>query len=83
MPKRTCRDKISEDGLTESQVIELAMEKFQWPRAKVVSWYNKENPSLRKARPRELVERGDTDRIIELLDKRECDRIAEQNKKKS
>jgi hypothetical protein len=30
MPKRTCRDKISENGLTREEVIELAMTKLQW-----------------------------------------------------
>jgi hypothetical protein len=84
MTKRRCRDKISEHGLTEAEVIQMAMDKLQWPKAKVISWYNKENPALKKARPRELVDRGDTDRIVELLDKRERDRIAEQfNKNKS
>jgi hypothetical protein len=83
MSKRTCRNPHSTDGLTEAQVIELAMTKLLWSRQKVISWYNKENPSLKKARPRELVERGDTDKIVEFLNKREADRLAEDSRRSS
>jgi hypothetical protein len=79
MTKRTCRNKINENGLTKEEVIQLAMDKMQWKRAKVLSWYKLENPHLNGARPEELVDRGDTDRIIELLDRRE----RERNKKKN
>jgi hypothetical protein len=79
MTKRTCRNKINENDLTKEEVIQLAMDKMQWKRAKVLSWYKLENPHLKGARPEELVDRGDTDRIIELLDRRE----RERNKKKN
>ena len=81
MPKRRCRNPLRTDGLTRDQVIQMAIEKLEWPRAKVLSWYEKENASLKKARPRELVERGDTDRIVDLLNKREYDRKSEQRNK--
>jgi hypothetical protein len=59
----------------------MAIQKLQWTRKKVLSWYELENASLKHARPCELVDRGDTDRIIELLNKRERDRIRERDKK--
>ena len=83
MTKRTCRNPLRTDGLTENQVIELAMKKLKWTREKVVSWYNKENAALKKARPRELVERGDTDRIVELLDRREREREKEDKRRQN
>ncbi len=64
------------------QVITLAMEKLAWPRKKVLSWYELENAALKKARPSELVDRGDTDRIVELLDRRERERKNNQARKK-
>ena len=80
MPKRKCRNPIRTDGLTMEQIITLAMEKLEWSREKVLSWYEKENASLKKARPSELVDRGTTDPIVELLNKREADRKREQDK---
>lgn len=55
------------------------MEKMQWPRKKVLSWTEKENASLKHARPRELCDRGQGDLVIDLLNKRERDRKKEQN----
>ncbi len=82
MPKRRCRNPLRTDGLNMEEIITLAMNKLQWSREKCLSWYEKENASLNKSRPRELMERGDTDRIITLLNKREADRIKEQKGKK-
>ena len=78
MTKRRCRDKISEDGLTREEVLQMAMDKLQWSYDKVKSWYRKENAALNGSRPEELVDRGDTDRIVALLEKRESDRLKEQ-----
>jgi hypothetical protein len=80
VPKRHCRNPLRTDGLTMEQVITMAMEKLQWSRKKVMSWYELENASLKHARPCELVDRGDTDRIIDLLNKRERDRKKQQGK---
>ena len=78
MTYRKCRNPHRTDGLTEEQVIELAMKKLNWSRQKVKSWYEKENPALRKARPSELVDRGQSELIEEYLDKREADRKKQQ-----
>ena len=81
MTKRTCRNPLRTDGLTGEQVVKMAMEKLGWSYKKCMSWYEKENASLKHARPRELVERGDTDRIVDLLNKREADRKKEDKKR--
>lgn len=81
MTKRKCRNPHDAGHLTMEEVIKLAMQKLGWPRAKCLSWYEKENASLKHARPRELVERGQTDLIVVLLDKRERDRKKEQSDK--
>jgi D-lyxose ketol-isomerase len=57
------------------------MEKLQWPRKKVMSWVEKENPSLKHARPRELVDRGQGELVIALLEKRENDRKKEDKRR--
>lgn len=82
MSYRRCRNPHRTDGPTLEEIINLAIEKLQWPRKKVLSWVEKENPSLNHARPRELVDRGQGDKVIELLNKREQDRLKEQNKTK-
>ena len=48
----------------------------------MLSWYELENAALKKRRPSEVVDDGDTEVIEALLDKREADRIREQEKKK-
>lgn len=78
MTYRRCRNPIRTDGLTREEVIELAIKKLKWTRNKVLSWYELENAALKHARPSELVERGDTDRIVELLDRREKEREKQQ-----
>jgi hypothetical protein len=82
MPYRKCRNPLRTDGLTMDQVIEMAIDAFGWPRKKVLSWYELENPALRKSRPSELVDRGDTDKIIEFLERRKRERINNQKKTK-
>jgi len=81
MPKRRCRNPIRTDGLTKEEVIQMAMEKLKWKRPKVLSWYELENAALKHARPSELVDRGDTDRIVELLERREQERLKNERKK--
>lgn len=83
MTYRRCRNPLRTDGLTMEQVITMAMEKLQWSRKKVLSWYELENPALKHARPSELVERGDTDRIVDLLNKREADRKKEDERRRN
>lgn len=74
MPKRTCRNPHNKPSLSKEEVIKLAMEKLGWKRPKVLSWYELENPHLKKTRPSELVDRCDTDSIVELLNRRERER---------
>lgn len=69
MPKR--KNKLEYDGgLSQEEIIAMAMEAFEWPYKKIMSWYRLENKSLNDARPCELVERGNTDPIVELLKRR-------------
>lgn len=69
MPKR--KNKLEYDGgLSQEEIIAMAMEAFEWPYKKVMSWYQLENANLKHARPCELVERGNTDPIVELLNRR-------------
>lgn len=66
--------------MTESQIIEMAIECFDWDRKKVKSWYLKENAALRKARPSELVDRGQGHLVIDFLLRRKQERIANQKR---
>ncbi len=69
MSKR--KNKLEYDGgLSEAEIIAMAMEAFEWPYKKIMSWYQLENAALNHARPCELVERGNTDPIVELLKRR-------------
>lgn len=81
MTYRRCRNPHRTDGPTLEQIVTLAMEKLGWPRKKVMSWTEKENPSLKHARPRELVDRGQGELVIELLNKRERDRVKEDKRR--
>ena len=76
MTYRRCRNPHRTDGLTRAQVIELAIKAFDWPRAKVLSWYEKENPRLKKARPSELVDRGQSEIVEEFLNLKNQERLA-------
>lgn len=81
MTYRRCRNPHRTDGPTLEEIITLAMEKLQWSRKKVMSWVEKENPALNHARPRELVDRGQGDQVVELLNKRERDRKNETQRR--
>lgn len=81
MSYRRCRNPHRTDGPTLEQIVTLAMEKLQWTRKKVMSWVEKENPSLKHSRPRELVDRGQGELVIDLLNKRERDRVKEDKRR--
>lgn len=69
MPKR--KNKLEYDGgLSQEEILAMAQDAFGWPYKKILSWYQLENKSLNNARPCELVERGNTDPIVELLERR-------------
>jgi uncharacterized protein (DUF2384 family) len=79
MPRRTVRDPHplpeGEAPISMNEIIELAMECFGWPKAKVMSWYQKENPRLKKSRPSELVDRNQGRLVVEFLESRRVERI--------
>lgn len=60
--------------MSHEEVIQFAMDKLKWKRLKVLSWYRLENPHLGGARPEELVNRGQADRVLAFLDRRERER---------
>lgn len=60
--------------MTKEELIRLIAKKLEWKREKALSWYKTENPHLRGARPEELVNRGELDQVLELLDRRERER---------
>jgi uncharacterized protein (DUF2384 family) len=81
MTYRKCRNPhrpVSENE--QEDIIVLAMECFGWTRKKVQSWYEKENPRLKKARPRELVDRGQGDQVVEFLETKRQERTANQKR---
>jgi hypothetical protein len=83
MPKRRCRNPHEGQGnLSLEEIIKMAIEKLGWDRKKAMSWVEKENPALKHARPRELVDRGQTDKVVELLNKRERDRKKEDERRR-
>ena len=82
MSYRRCRNPHKTDGPTLEEIVELAIKKLGWNRKKVMSWVEKENSALKHARPRELVDRGQGELVIELLDKRERDRLKEDERRK-
>lgn len=78
MTYRKCRNPHRTDGPTMEQIVTLAIECFGWKRPKVLSWYAKENLRLKKARPQELVDRGQGELVIEFLEERRRERLHNQ-----
>jgi hypothetical protein len=52
------------DDLTKEEVIQLAMQCFNWKEAKCISWYKLQNPLLGGNSPMELVQREQTSKIL-------------------
>lgn len=69
-----------EEPVTLEEVIEYAIEAFGWSRAKVKSWTEKENPRLKKSRPRELCDRNQGYMVIEFLEEKREERITNQQR---
>lgn len=69
-----------ESPVTMNDIIELAMDAFGWKKQKVMSWYSKENPRLKKARPSELVDRGQGKQVIEFLEAKKQERLDNQRR---
>lgn len=79
MTYRKCRNPHptpeGEEPITEGEIIEMAMECFAWDRKKCKSWYLKENPRLKKARPSELIDRGQGHLVVEFLNAKKEERF--------
>lgn len=79
MTYRKCRNPHptpeGEKVITSEDIILLAIECFNWKRPKVVSWFNKENARLKKARPSELVDRGQGKLVVEFLESKKAERL--------
>lgn len=69
-----------EEPVTIEEIIELAMECFNWPRAKVKSWSEKENPRLKKSRPRELCDRNQGWMVVDFLEEKREERLANERR---
>lgn len=84
MSYRRCRNphplEEGQERITEQQIKDLAMECFKWPRAKVNSWYMKENPRLRKSRPQELVDRNQGQLVVDFLESKRHERLENERR---
>jgi hypothetical protein len=61
--------------MTKEQIIEMAMDCLGWKEAKCVSWYTQENRWLGGNSPRELMQRGETEKVVKFLQQRLKERI--------
>jgi len=59
--------------MKKEEIISLAMERLGWNEKKVRSWYKKENNWLKGNSPKELVERGEFDKVVDFLMSRQKD----------
>jgi hypothetical protein len=59
--------------MNKEEIISLAMERLGWTERKVRSWYKKENNWLKGNSPKELVERGESEIVVEFLMSRQKD----------
>jgi hypothetical protein len=55
---------------TRESIISLAMACLNWPRARATSWYTQENRWFNTNSPRELVQRGEGQTVIDFLEAR-------------
>lgn len=83
MSYRRCRNPHRLDGPNLEQIVVYAIAKLGWTRKKVLSWVELENASLKGSRPRELVDRGQGELVLALLDKRQRDRLKEDKKREN
>ena len=84
MTYRKCRNPHptpeGEEPVTMDDVITAAMDAFGWKKQKVMSWYNKENPRLNKSRPSEKVDRGLGKQVLEFLEEKYEERVANERR---
>ena len=62
------------DDLTKDEVIRLAMRSFGWKELKCLSWYKLQNPNLGGNSPMELVQRGQTGKLVEFLERKAAEK---------
>jgi len=60
------------DNHSKDEIIEIAMDAYQWKEAKVLSWYKLQIPQLGGNSPKELVQRGQTSKLITFLQKKKA-----------
>jgi hypothetical protein len=72
--QRASDSEVRKENHTKEEIIELAMEAFQWKEAKCLSWYKLQIPQLGGNSPLELVQRQQTSRIIDFLGKARSNR---------
>ena len=63
------------DDLTKEEVIQLAINSFQWKELKCLSWYKIQNRFLGGNSPKELVQRQQTSKIVAFLKQKAIDRL--------
>ena len=57
---------------SKEEIVELAMDAFQWKEAKVLSWYKLQIPQLSGNSPKELVQREQTSTLVTFLKKKKA-----------
>lgn len=60
--------------MTKQEIIALAMESFGWKEAKCLSWFKLENKLLGGNSPFELMQRGETDKVVQFLKRKRAER---------
>jgi hypothetical protein len=65
-------DAQARDNHSKEEIIEIAMDAYQWKEAKVLSWYKLQIPQLGGNSPKELVQRGQTSTLITFLKKKKA-----------
>jgi hypothetical protein len=58
------------EDLSREEVIRLAMDTYAWKESKCVSWYKLQIPQLGGNSPMELVQRGQTGKLVSFLRKK-------------
>lgn len=64
---RAAKKVCGESTVDQSYVLDLAKDTYGWTKAKLLSWYKKENKNLGGASPRELVNRGEGQAVVDFL----------------
>jgi hypothetical protein len=71
-PEDYSEDRAERDNHSKDEIIEIAMDAYQWKEAKVLSWYKLQIPQLGGNSPKELVQRGETSTLVIFLKKKKA-----------